>query len=148
MAHVANVMGHAISKLLNASNLASLAAKVSETLRDSVLTATAFPTASTCSEEYGCGGGGSAQADRVKTAKAVKALIAACDGKEPTKLVGAISLARLQTNSTTMGRGLKSAGDVLECLRTTRWDLFSAVSASEAIVPRMRPSSLRIWSAG
>jgi len=27
-----------------------------------------------------------------------------------------------------MGRSLKSARDVLECLRTTRWDLFSAVS--------------------
>ena len=30
-----------------------------------------------------------------------------------------------------MGRSLKSARDVLECLRTTRWDLFSAVSRIE-----------------
>lgn len=28
-----------------------------------------------------------------------------------------------------MGRSLKSAKGVLECLRTTRWDLFTAVSA-------------------
>ena len=69
-----------------------------------------------------------AQADRVKTAKAVKALLASCDGKEPTKLVEAIAHANLQTNGITMGRSLKSARDVLECLRTTRWDLFSAVS--------------------
>ena len=72
-----------------------------------------------------------AQADRVKTAKAVKALLASCDGKEPTKLVEAIAHANLQTNGITMGRSLKSARDVLECLRTTRWDLFSAVSRIE-----------------
>jgi hypothetical protein len=72
-----------------------------------------------------------AQADRVKTAKAVKALFASCDGKEPTKLVEVIAHANLQTNGITMGRSLKSARDVLECLRTTRWDLFAAVSRIE-----------------
>jgi hypothetical protein len=34
----------------------------------------------------------------------------------------------METNSTTMGRSLKSAADVLDCLRTTRWDLFTAVA--------------------
>jgi hypothetical protein len=70
-----------------------------------------------------------ARADRVRTAKAVKVLLAACDGKEPTKLVGAVSQAKLETNATTMGRSLKSAKPVLESLKNTRWDLFQAVSA-------------------
>ena len=58
-------------------------------------------------------------------------LLTSCDGKEPTKLVETIAHANLQTNSITMGRSLKSARDVLECLRTTRWDLFSAVARLE-----------------
>ena len=56
-------------------------------------------------------------------------MLASCDGKEPTKLVAALAHAKLETNATTMGRSLKSAKGVLESLRTTRWDLFSAVSA-------------------
>ena len=67
----------------------------------------------------------------MRTAKAVKTLLATCDGKEPTTLVGAIAHAKLETNSTTMGRSLKSARGVLDCLRTTRWDLFSAVARIE-----------------
>ena len=33
----------------------------------------------------------------MRTAKAVKALLAGCDGKEPTALVGAIAQAKLET---------------------------------------------------
>ena len=43
--------------------------------------------------------------------------------------MAAIAHAKLETNATTMGRSLKSAKGVLESLRTTRWDLFSAVAA-------------------
>jgi hypothetical protein len=42
--------------------------------------------------------------------------------------VGAIAQAKLETNSTAMGRSLKSAKQLLECLRATRWELFSAVA--------------------
>ena len=69
-----------------------------------------------------------ANADRVRTAKAVKTMLANCDGKEPTPLVGAIAQAKIETNRTAMGRSLKSAKSILECLRTTKWDLFSAVA--------------------
>jgi hypothetical protein len=132
VSRVANIMGHAISKLLNASNLASLAAKVSETLGEYRPDCDGLPdrlqlvlrNMNVAEEE-------AAQADRVRTAKAVKTLLASCDGKEPTKLVEVIAHADLQTNSIAMGRSLKSARDVLECLRTTRWDLFSAVSRIE-----------------
>jgi hypothetical protein len=58
-------------------------------------------------------------------------LLNACDGKEPTALVGLIAKAKLDTSSTTMGRSLKSAKDVLESLKATRWDLFSAVEQLE-----------------
>src|SRR5262249_37098458 len=66
--------------------------------------------------------------DRVRTAKAVKSLLGNCDGEEPTALVGAIAHAKIETNSTSMGRSLKSAKAILECLGRTRWDLFSAVA--------------------
>lgn len=126
---VAEVLGHAISKLLNASNLAALAEKVQEGVKENkadcdslpdrlqkVLTDLAVPEA----EFVKC--------DRVRTAKAVSALLSACEGKEPTPLVGTIAKAKFETNSTAMGKSLKSAKPVLDCLRTTRWDLFSAVS--------------------
>ena len=64
----------------------------------------------------------------MRTAKAVKLLLAACDNKEPTPLVGTLAQAKLETNSTAMGKSLKSAKPLLDCLRTTKWDLFSAVA--------------------
>ena len=129
---VADIMGHAISKLLNASNLASLAAKVGETLKEFRPECDGLPDRlQLILKNLNVGGDDAAQADRVKTAKAVKVLLTSCDGKEPTKLVETIAHANLQTNSITMGRSLKSARDVLECLRTTRWDLFSAVARLE-----------------
>src|SRR5262249_57431214 len=66
--------------------------------------------------------------DRVRTAKAVKSLLGNCDGEEPTALVGAIAHAKIETNSTSMGRSVKSAKPILDCLGRTRWDLFSAVA--------------------
>jgi hypothetical protein len=125
---VAEICGHAISKLLNASNLAALADKVQETVTEykadcdslpdrlqKVLADLAVPE-----DEY-------VKSERVRTAKAVKALLAACEGKEPTPIVGAVANAKIETNCTTMGKSLKSAKAVLGCLRTTRWDLFTAV---------------------
>jgi hypothetical protein len=129
---VSNIMGHAISKLLNASNLASLAAKVNETLTEFRPDCDGLPDRlQLVLKNMNVGDNEAAQANRVKTAKAVKALFASCDGKESTKLVEAIAHADLQTNGITMGRSLKSARDVLACLKATRWDLFSAVSRIE-----------------
>jgi hypothetical protein len=132
VSRVADILGHAISRLLNASNLASLAAKVNESLRDFRSDCDALPDRlQLILKNLHVGEHEAAQADRIKTAKSVKGLLASCDGKEPTKLVEVIAQANLQPNSITMGRSLKSARDVLECLITTRWDLFSAVSRIE-----------------
>jgi hypothetical protein len=79
-------------------------------------------------KDLGVHEGDAGKADRVRTAKAVKTLLATCEGKEPTPLVGAIAQAKIETNSTAMGRSLKAAKGVLDCLRTTKWDLFSAVA--------------------
>ena len=98
---VADIFGHAISRLLNASNLATLASKVDRE-RQGVparLRQPPRPTATRAQESGRSPKQEAVQADRVKTAKAVKALLASCDGKEPTKLVGAIAQARLETNS-------------------------------------------------
>lgn len=129
VSRVAEVMGHAISKLMNASNLAMFAEKVQQDVQGSkadcdsltdrlqkVLTDLGVPD----TEFLKC--------DRVRTARSVAELLKACEGKEPTPLVGTIAQARFETNGTAMGKSLKSAKSVLDCLRTTRWDLFSAVS--------------------
>jgi hypothetical protein len=126
---VADILGHAISNLLNASNLATLAAKVNESVTDFKADCDSLSDRlQLVLKNVGVSEQDANEADRVRTAKAVRALFAACEGKEPTALVGAIAHAKLETNSTAMGRSVKSTKAVLDCLRTTRWDLFSAVA--------------------
>jgi hypothetical protein len=129
VSRVADVLGHAVSKLLNAGNLAALASKVQETVKQYRPDCDRLPDRlRSVLANLGASEDEVSRADRTRTAKAVKAWLAACDGQEPTKLVAAIARAKLETNATTMGRSLKSAGDVLKSLRDTRWDLFTAVS--------------------
>ena len=124
----ADIFGHAISKLLNASNLATLAAKVHESITEHKADNDLLPDRlQLVMKNMDMPEAEFVQCDRVRTAKSVKALLAACDNKEPTALVGAIAQAKLETNSTSMGKGLKSAKTLLDCLRTTKWELFSAV---------------------
>jgi hypothetical protein len=125
----ADVLGHAVSKLLNASNLASLASKVGETVKEFRPDCDGLPDRlQLVLRDLGVSEEEAVKTDRVRTAKAVKALLAACEGKEPTKLVETLAGAKLETNATTMGRSLKSAGGVLDSLRTTPWEVFALVS--------------------
>jgi hypothetical protein len=125
----ADILGHGISKLLNASNLATLAAKVKESITEFKADCDSLPDRLQLKlRELGVSEVDAAKTDRVRTAKAVKNLLATCDGKVPTPLVGAIAQAKIETNSTAMGRSLKAAKSILESLRTTKWDLFSAVA--------------------
>ena len=126
---VADIFGHPVSPLLNASNLAMLASKVGETVIVYKAACESLPDRlQLVLQSVSVGEGEAIKTDRVRTAKAVKALLAACDGKEPTALVGIIAKAKLDSSSTSMGRSLKSASAVLDGLKTTRWDLFSAVT--------------------
>jgi hypothetical protein len=126
---VADILGHAISKLLNASNLATLAAKVKESIAEYKSDCDSLPDRlQLVMRNLGSPEAEFVSYDRVRTARAVKSLLAGCENKEPTAIVGAIANARLETNSTAMGKSVKSAKSLLECLRTTRWDLFSAVA--------------------
>lgn len=125
----ADVLGHGISKLLNASNLATLAEKMKESITEFKADCDSLPDRLQQKlRDLGVNEGDAAKTDRVRTAKAVKALLATCESREPTPLVSAIAHAKIETNSTAMGRSLKSAKGVLDCLRTTKWDLFSAVA--------------------
>ena len=129
VSRVADVFGHAVSKLLNASNLATLASKVGESVAQYGADCVGLPDRlQLVLRDLGVGETEAGKADRVKTAKAVKGLLGACEEKEPTALVGAVAQARLDTSGTSMGRSLKSTKGVLECLKATRWDLFSAIS--------------------
>jgi hypothetical protein len=126
---VADIFGHAISKLLNASNLAAMAEKIGESITEFKTDCEALPDkVQLVLKNLGVSEADFSKCDRVRTAKAVKSLLANCDGEEPTALVGAIAHAKVETNSTSMGRSLKSAKAILECLGRTRWDLFSAVT--------------------
>ena len=129
MTRVADIFGHAISKLLNASNLATLAAKVKESVTEFKADCDSLPDRlQFVMKNLGVPEAEFVNCDRVRTAKSVNALLASCDNKEPTALVNVIAHATLVTNSTAMGKSLKSAKALLECLRTTRWALFSAVA--------------------
>jgi hypothetical protein len=114
---VGDVFGDAISPLLNASNLANLASKVAagvgtfkvdcDSLPDRlqlVLKNLSVPDAET------------GKADRVRTAKSVKSFLKCCEGEEPTALVGAIASVKAETSGTAMGRSLKTAKPILDCL--------------------------------
>lgn len=126
---VADLLGHAISRLLNASNLTTLASKVGESVTEFKTECDSLPDRlQLVLQHVGIGEPEAAKTERVRTAKAVKALLDVCDGKEPTALVGNIAKAKLDTSSTAMGRSVKSAKGVLDCLKATRWDLFSAVA--------------------
>lgn len=131
LARIAEIFGPKLSSLLNAANLATFAAKVQETLTAYQTDANDLPDRlELVLGQLAVSQAEIARSDRVRTARAVKKLLGACANQPPTPLVRAIALAQLETNATSMGRSLKSAADVLGCLRTTRWDLFSAVAKS------------------
>ncbi len=126
---VAEILGHAISRLLNASNLTMLAEKVNESIPEFKADCDSLPDRlQLVLKNLNVTEADAGKADRVRTAKAVKTLLAACEGKEPTALVHAIAHAKAESSTTAMGKSLKSATTVLGCLRSTKWDLFSAVA--------------------
>lgn len=126
---VSEVFGLAISRLLNASNLSMLASKVKETVGDLKTDCDNLPDRlQLVLTNMGVPEGEIEKADRVRTAKAVRKLLADCEGKEATPLVTAVSTANIETSGPSMGRSFKSATSILDCLRNTKWDLFQGVS--------------------
>jgi hypothetical protein len=126
---VADILGHAVPRLLNASNLAMLAEKVGGSVTEFKADCDSLPDRlQLVLRNLNVPEADAGRADRVRTAKAVRTLLTSCEGKEPTALVGVIAHAKIDTSSTSMGKSLKLAGRVLACLEATKWDLFSAVS--------------------
>ncbi|WP_182870882.1 hypothetical protein [Stieleria mannarensis] len=126
---VSEVFGLAISRLLNAGNLTSLASKVKDIVSGLRADCDSLPDRlQLVLTNLAVSDSDIEKADRVCTAKAVRQLLADCEGKEATALVGAIASAKMQTSGTAMGRSFKSASSILDCLRNTKWDLFDGVS--------------------
>jgi hypothetical protein len=126
---VSEVFGHAVSKLLNAGNLAMLASKVKESVGSLKGDCESLPDRlQLVLKNLGVSESEIDKADRVKTARATRKLLVDCTGKEATALVGVIAAAKMETSGTAMGRSLKSASSILECLRNTKWDLFNGVA--------------------
>ena len=125
----AGIFGHGISKLLNASNLATLTAKVKESVTKFQADCESLTDQLQLKlKVLGVADVDIAKADRVLTAKAVRNLLTNCVGKESTSLVAAMAQAKIATNGTAMGRSLESAREVLESLQTTKWGSFSKVA--------------------
>jgi hypothetical protein len=126
---VSEVFGHAISRLLNAGNLANLATKVNESVVALKSDCESLPDRlQLILKNLGSSDADIEKADRIKTAKCVRKLLVDCAGKDATALVSLIANAKVETSATAMGRSLKSATSVLDCLRSTKWDLFSGVA--------------------
>lgn len=126
---VSEVFGHAISRLLNASNVTNLASKVEESMASLKTDCESLPDRlQLVLKTLGLPEGEIAKADRVRTAVAVRLLLKACEDKAPTDLVGAIASAKIDTSGPAMGRSFKSAPSILDCLRNTKWDLFEGIS--------------------
>ena len=126
---VSEVFGHAVSRLLNAGNLAMLASKVKESVASLKGDCESLPDRlQLVLKNLGVSESEIDEADRVKTARATRKLLLDCNGKEATALVGVIAAAKMETSGTAMGRSLKSASSILECLRNTKWDLFNGVA--------------------
>lgn len=126
---VSEIFGHAISRLLNAGNLTTLASKVKESVTSLKADCESLPDRlQLILKNLSMADGDIEKADRVRTAKAVRKLLSDCEGKEATALVGVIASAKMDTSGTAMGRSFKSATSILDCLRNTKWDLFNGVS--------------------
>jgi len=126
---VSEIFGHAVSRLLNAGNLTTLASKVKESVVSLKGDCESLPDRlQLILKNLGVSESDIDNADRVKTAKATRKLLVDCSGKEATTLVGLIAGAKMETSGPAMGRSLKSATSILDCLRNTKWDLFDGVS--------------------
>ena len=127
---MADLFGDDISRLLNASNLASLSERMNAHV------AMFKPNCASLADRIqlvlrniGVDEDEVESCDRVRTAKAARTLFNACDGLEPTPMVNAIASATMQTSGKAMGRSIKSADQVLTSLRApNRWELFDAVA--------------------
>lgn len=126
---VSEVFGHAVSRLLNAGNLTTLASKVKESVAIFKGDCESLPDRlQLILRNLGASENDIDKADRVKTAKATRKFLVDCTDKEGTSLVDAIAKAKMETSGTAIGRSLKSATSVLDCLRNTKWDLFNGVA--------------------
>lgn len=130
---IADLFGDDLSRLLNASNLASLGEKFSDNggyIAKFKADCDALPNRlQLILHKLGVSEDEASECDRVKTAKAARAFFDAVEGQEPTPLVKAIAAARIETSGKALGRSIKSAATVLaSLLEPNRWELFEAVA--------------------
>ena len=138
---LAEVFGYDLSRLLNASNLATLSDRFFKdgpnVKQDDKGYSVQFK--SDCDDlpgrlqlilrNLGVSEEDAASCDRVKTAKAARDFFEAIEGEDPTPMVKAIVGARIETSGKALGRSIKSAAKVLACLmEPNRWEIFEAVA--------------------
>jgi hypothetical protein len=126
---VSEIFGIAISRLLNAGNLAMLEQKVRETMAGLKADCDSLPDRlQLVLQNVGVSGAELEQADRLRTARAMRRLLKDIHGRDATAVVTAMAAAPVETSGPAMARSFKSVTAVMDCLRNTKWDLFSAVS--------------------
>ena len=138
---MAEIFGDDVSRLLNPSNVTSLASKFTkdgDNVKDDEkgyipkykLNCDNLPDRLLfVLTKLGMSDQEARNCNRMKTATAARALLAACDGLEPTPMVAAIAKATIATSGKALARSIKSADKVLASLRASnRWELFEAVA--------------------
>jgi hypothetical protein len=123
------IFGISVSRLLNAANLADLGAKYHNAISTLKADCISLPDRlQLVLKNLGMPESDLEQANRIKTARAVRKLLIESDGKEPGVLVGIVAQAQVETSGGAMGTSFRSASAVMKCLRDTKWDLFTAVA--------------------
>lgn len=125
---VADLFGHSISKLPNATNLALFTEKVGASVREFREHCDQLPDRiQLILRDLGEPDSQLELAERVKTASAVKQLLTDCDGKDGSTMVKTVAYADLQPSGITAGKSIKSASTVMDVLRNTKWDLLQGI---------------------
>lgn len=121
-----SIFGLTPSPLLNAANVASLAADAKK-LADGSQGACRNLCRS-LRERYEKFEIPVADAPRMKTATAVLALVDKLSPAHPNDVAGILASVDVQTSETAMGKSLKSAAELVECIAATSWSVFENIA--------------------
>ena len=121
----AAIFGVPANPLLNASNVASLVAGVSEVARDHAEAARALVDALRLAAQRLDVG---EDVDRVRTAKEALALVDAIHGAEDVEVVELVATADVPTTAEALGRSIRSAAQVRAALEATNWELIATAT--------------------
>ena len=125
-----SIFGLTSSPLLNAANVAALAAGVTKPAGESQADCRNLCTSlRNRFESFGIAVAGAA---RMKTATAVLSLLDPLGTAHANDVVGILAAANIQTSETAMGKSLKSAAELVHSIEATGWGVFDDIAELSA----------------